>query len=116
MTGHINVMFVLQSCTDPLYILPGSPNETFPTSCDGTYDVGNMKGEQDVDVIEEIFTSVNKEEDIGIKQEEIPEDTTFLDIKSERDKVSYVCICLLLDTFYHCPATSVSMMSVFLAN
>jgi len=98
MTGHINVILVLQSCTDPLYILPSSSNETFATSSDGTYDVGNMKVEEDVDVIEESFIAINKEEDIGIKQEEIPEDITFPDIKAEPDKVSYVCVCILLDT------------------
>ena len=98
MTGHINVILVLQSCTDPLYILPGSSSEIFPISSDGTYDVGNIKFEEDVDVIEEIFTAVNKQADIGIKQEEIPEDITFPDIKAEPDDVSYMCLCILLDT------------------
>ena len=103
--GHINVMLVLQSCTDSLRILSTSSSETFPTSSDGTYDVGNMNVEDDVDIIEEIFTAVNKQADIGIKQEEIPEAITFPDIKAEPDEVSYVCVyvCLLLDTFYHCP-------------
>jgi len=87
MTGHINVMLVLQSCTDPLRVLPSSSSETFATSSDGTYDVAIMKVEEDVDVIEESFMAVNKEVDIGIKQEEIPEDMTFPDIKSEPDEV-----------------------------
>ena len=107
MTGHINVMLVLQSCTDSLRILPTSSSETFPTSSDGTYDVGNMNVEDDVDIIEEIFTAVNKQADIGIKQEEMPEDITFPDIKAEPDEVSYVCVRLLLDTFYHCPEMTV---------
>jgi len=94
MTGHINVMLVLQSCTDSLRILPTSSSETFPTSSDGTYDVGNMNVEDDVDIIEEIFTAVNKEADIGIKQEEMPEDITFPDIKAEPHEVSYVCVCM----------------------
>jgi len=98
MTGHINVMLVLQSCTDPLYILPSSSSETFATSSDGTYDVGNIKFEEDVDVIEKSFIAINKEADIGIKQKEISEGITFPDIKAEPDKVSYVCICILLDT------------------
>jgi len=98
--GHINVMLVLQSCTDSLRVLPSSSSETFPTPSDGTYDVGNIEVEKDVDVIEVIGTAVNKEADIGIKQEEIPEDITFPDIKSEPEEVSYVCICPLLDTFY----------------
>ena len=99
MTGHINVMLVLQSCTDSLHILPSSSSETFPTSCDGTYDVGNIKFEEDVEVVQEIFTAINEESDIGVKQEEIPGDIKFPDIKSEPDDVSYVFICLLLDTF-----------------
>ena len=87
-------MLVLQSCTDSLRILPTSSSETFPTSSDGTYDVGNMNVEDDVDIIEEIFTAVNKQADIGIKQEEMPEDITFPDIKAEPDEVSYVCVCM----------------------
>ena len=107
MTGQICVVVVLQSCTDSLRVLPTSSSETFPTPSDGTYDVGNMKVEEDVNVIGEIFTAVNKAVDTGIKQEEIPEDITFPDIKSEPDEVSYVCVCLLLDTFYHCREMSV---------
>ena len=93
MTSHIKVMLVLQSCTDSLRDLPTLSSETFPTSSDGTYD-GDIKVEEDVDVIEVCFISVNKESDIGIKQEEIPEDITFPDIKSEPDEVSCVCVCL----------------------
>jgi len=89
--GHINVILVLQSCTDPLYILPTSSSETFPTS-DGTYDVGNIKFEEDVGVIEESFIAINKEEDIGIKQGEMTKDITFPDINSEPDGVSYMCV------------------------
>jgi hypothetical protein len=96
--GHINVMLVLQSCTDSLRVLPTSSSETFPTSCDGTCDIANIKVEKDLDVIEESSIAIYKEEDIGIKQEEIPEDITFPDIKAEPDEVSYVCIWLLLDT------------------
>ena len=91
MTGYINVMMVLQSCTDPLHIPPASSSETNATS----------------DVIEEVSISINEEVDISIKQEEIPGDVTFPGIKSEPDEVSYVCICLLLDTFYQCPGISI---------
>ena len=109
-------MFVLQSCTDSLHILPGLSSETFSSSSDGTYDVSNTEVEEDVVVIEESLIAVKKEEDIGMKQEEIPQDITFPDIKSEPDEVSYVCICLLLDTFYWCPEMSVVFLtSVFLA-
>ena len=99
--GHINVMLVLQSCTDPLHILPSSSSETFPSS-DGACNFNNTEVEKDGDVIEEVFTAINKEADMGIKQEVIPQNITFLYITSEPDQVSYVCICLLLDTFYHC--------------
>ena len=52
-----------------------------------------------------------------VKEEEIPEDINFPGIKSEPDEVSYVCICLLLDAFYQCPALSLIIVtSVFLAD
>jgi hypothetical protein len=116
MTGHINVMLVLQSCTDSLHILPSSSIETLPISSDGTCDVGNIKVEKDVDVLEEIFTAVNEEEDISIKQEEISEDITLTDIKSEPDEVSYMCMSTIRHIF-QCPEMyDFSLVSVFLAN
>jgi hypothetical protein len=90
--GHINVMLVLQSCADSLRVRPGSSIETLTSSSDGTYDVGNVKVEEDVDVIEVCFMAINKEVDKGIKQEEIPEDITFPEIKSEPDEVRYMCV------------------------
>ena len=100
--GYINVMLVLQSSSDSLHILPGSSSETNATS-GGVCNFSNIEVEEDVDVIEEIFISISEEVDRGIKQEEVPGDITFPDIKSEPDEVSYVCICgLLLDTFYKC--------------
>jgi hypothetical protein len=108
-------MVILQSCTDSLRVLPSSSSETFAAASDGTYDVSNTKVEEDVDVIEESFIAINKDADIGIKQEEIPEDISFPDIKAEPDEVSCVCMCLLLDTYYHYPEVSF-FMSVFLAN
>jgi len=114
--GHINVMLVLQICTYSVHILPGSSIEKLPTSCDDTYDVSNTEVEEDVVVIEECFIAINKEADMGIKQEEIPEDIMFPVIKAEPDEVSYVCICLLLDTFYQCPEISgFFVMPIFLA-
>ena len=88
-SGHINVMLVLQSCTDSLMVLPVSSSDTFPASCDGTHDVGNIKVEEDVDTIEECFVAINKKADTGIKQGEIPEDVTFPDIKPEPDEVRF---------------------------
>jgi hypothetical protein len=46
--------------------------------------------------------AANREAAIGIKQEEIPEEITFPDIKAEPVEVSVVCTCLFLDTLYHC--------------
>jgi hypothetical protein len=91
-------MLVLQSCTDYLQVQPTSSSETYAPSSDGTYDVGNIKVEEDVDEIEEVFIAINKEVDIGIKQEEIAGDKNFPEIKAEPDEVSYVCVCILLDT------------------
>jgi hypothetical protein len=88
----VNVMLVLQSCTDPLHILPGSSGEIFATSSDCSCDIGNMKVEEDVDVIETRFTGFNEEAAIAIKQEEAPEDITSPDIKAVPDEVSYMCI------------------------
>jgi len=99
--GYINVMLVLQSSSHSLHIMPGLTSETNATF-GGVCNSSNIEFHEDIDVIEEIFVSINDEVDIGIKQEEIPGVITFPDIKSEPDEVSYVCICLLLDTFYRC--------------
>jgi hypothetical protein len=119
MTGHINVMLVLQSCTDSLQVLPGLSSEMFPTSSDGTCDVSNTAVQQDIVVVEERFMAedivvveerfmaVNEEAPTGIKQEQIPEDISFPVIKTEPNEVSYVCVCLLLETFYQCPERAV---------
>jgi len=92
--SHINVMLVLQSCTDPLQVLPGLSSETFPTSSDGTYDVSNIEVEKDVVVIDEGFIAINKVAAVPIKPGEILGDINFPGIKPEPDEVSYVCICL----------------------
>ena len=112
--GHINVMLVLQSCTGSMHILPGS--SLFPTSSVGACNFSSAEIEEDIDVKEEGFIDIKEEFDIDIKKEEIPEDKTFTDIKSEPDEVRYVCVFLLLHTFYQCPAMSVVFwMSVILA-
>jgi hypothetical protein len=72
--------------------LPGSSSESFTTSSDSTYHICDIQVEEDIDVIGESFIAINKEVDIGIKQEEIPGDITFPDTKSEPDEVS---VCLL---------------------
>jgi hypothetical protein len=99
--GHINVMLVLQSCTDSLQVLPGSSSEMFPTSSDGTCNFCNTEVEEDVVVKEECFIAIKEELDIDIKKEEIPEDIHFPDIKSEPGEVSYVCVCVCVFVIRH---------------
>jgi len=66
--GHINVMLVLQSCTDSLEVMAGSSGETFSTSSDGTY-VSKMKVEEEEDLQE--FEEVNvKTENVIFSEEE----------------------------------------------
>jgi hypothetical protein len=95
-TGHVNVLSVLQSCTDPLQLPPGSSSETFPTSSDGACDVRNTAVLQDIVVVEERFIAVHEDVPTDLKQEEIPEDIAFPDIKTEPYEVSYVCVCVCL--------------------
>jgi hypothetical protein len=77
---YINVMLVLQSCADPLHIPPGSSSDTYATSSECAYHVGNLKLEEDLDVEEEegevnVKTEKGRgseeEECIGIKDEEV---------------------------------------------
>jgi len=91
---HINVMFVLQSCSESLHTVPGVSSDTNATS-GGVCDFRNRDVEGDVDVIEETFVAIHEEVDRSIKQEEIAGDITFPDTKSEPDEVSYVCTCLV---------------------
>jgi hypothetical protein len=79
----------------------------FPTSYHGTCDVGNTALEQDVVYVEERFIAVNEEAPTGIKQKEIPKDVYFPEIKPKPNEVSYVCVCLSSDTFYHCSEVSI---------
>ena len=90
--GHINAMLVLQSCTYSLHILPGSSGESHATSSDGACNFGNTEVEEDVDFKEEGFIAIKEDADISIKQEEIPEDKNFPDMKSESHEVSCVCV------------------------
>ena len=78
MTGYINVMLVLQSCSDSLHILTGSSSETNATSSDCAYHVGNVKVEGDMDMQEE-------EEEVNVKTENVivGEEVECIDIKDE---------------------------------
>ena len=91
MTGYINVMLVLQSCTDPLHILPGSS----AVSSDCAYQVGNLKVEGVLDMQEEEgegnvktekVSGIDEVEYIGIKEEVIyNEEEKDIDMKEEED-------------------------------
>ena len=70
MTGHINVMLVLQSCTDSLQVMAGSSTEIFPSSSDGKLDMGIMKVEEEVDIKGEEEVNVKTEKGIGSEEEE----------------------------------------------
>ena len=70
MTGYINVMLVSQSCTDPLHIPPSLSSDTYGTSSDCAYHVGNMKVEKDLDMQEEEGEwNVKTEKGIGSEEE-----------------------------------------------
>ena len=80
--GYVNVMLVLQSCSDSLHILPSSSSDTCAASSDCAYHIGNVKGEEDLDMQgeeeEEKEMTVKTEKDIlseeedciGVKDEE----------------------------------------------
>ena len=88
MTGYINVMLVLQSCTDPLHILPGSSSDTYGTSSDCAYHVGNMKVEGDLDMQEEEEVNVKTETGTGIEEVEyigIKEEVIYSEEVEEKD-------------------------------
>jgi hypothetical protein len=75
MTGHINVMLVLQSCTDSLQVISDSSTETFPASSGGTHGVGNVKFAE--------HTDMKEEEEVNVKRENIiiSEEVQFRDIR-----------------------------------
>ena len=93
-------MLVLQSCSDSLHIQPSLSCETNALS-GGVCNFSNTDVEEDVVVIEEMLIFINKEEDGGIKQEDIPGDMAFTDVKSEADEVSYIRICLYRTLHHH---------------
>jgi hypothetical protein len=76
--GHINVMLVLQSSTDALQVLPGSSNETYPKSSDGTCHIGHINVEEDLDI--------KGEDEVNVKMEKVivSEEEECIDIKDEQ--------------------------------
>ena len=107
-------MFVLQSCSNSLHILPGLCSETHATSGGGC-NFSNMEFEEDVEEME-VFMSINEEVDRGIYQEEIPGDITLPDKNCEPDQVSYICMSVIGDILRVSGNYIFLVMSVFLAN
>jgi hypothetical protein len=68
--GYINVMFVLQSCADPLHIPPSSSSDTYTASSDCAYHVGNVKKEKGIGSEEEECIDIKDEEDMCSEEEE----------------------------------------------
>ena len=69
--GHINVVLVLQSCSDPLHILPSSSSDTNAASSDCAYHIANMKVDEDFEMQgEEGEVNVKTEKGIGSEEEE----------------------------------------------
>jgi hypothetical protein len=63
-------MLVLQSSTDPLYIPSSSSSDTYGTSSDCAYYVGNVKDEEGLDMQEVEKVNVKTEKGIGSEEEE----------------------------------------------
>jgi len=96
---YINVVLALQSCSDPLHILPSSPSDTNAASSDSAYHIGNMKVGEDLDMQgEEWEVNVKTEKGIGCEEEdcigvkdedgvysEEEEEEVYIDIKEEED-------------------------------
>ena len=61
--GHINVVLVLQSCSDSLRILPNTSSDTYVASPECACHFGDMKVEEDVDM------QVQEEEEVNVKTE-----------------------------------------------
>ena len=69
--GYINVVLVLQSCSDSVHILPGSSSETNATSSDCAFQVGNVKVEKEEEVNVKTEKGIdNEEEGVRIKEEQ----------------------------------------------
>jgi len=97
--GHINVVLVLQSSSNPLHILPSSSSDTNAASSDCAYHIGNIKTEDDFEMQgEEGEVNVKLEKAIGSEEEkcisikyveaiysEEEEEEEYIDIKKEED-------------------------------
>jgi len=68
--GYINIVFVLQSCSHSVHVVPSSSSDTCATLSDCAYCIGNMKGEEDLDMQGEEKVNVKTEKGIGSEEEE----------------------------------------------
>jgi hypothetical protein len=82
-------MLFLQSRTDPLQVLPGSSSEIFPASSDCTYDVSNVKVEEDLYMQEEEEVNVKTENeectDIKLEDGIYSEEEEEIDTKEDKN-------------------------------
>jgi len=97
--GHINVVLVLQSSSDPLHILSSVSSDTNAASSDCAYHIDNMKAEDDFEMQgEEGEVNVKVENVIGSEEEkcisikdvdaiysEEEEEEEYIEIKKEED-------------------------------
>jgi hypothetical protein len=79
MTGHINVMLFLQSCTDSIQVMADSSTKTFSTSSDVTYGIGNVTFAKHTDTKEEEKVNVN----VKTEKDIVSEEKACVDIKDE---------------------------------
>ena len=105
--GHINVVLVLQSCSDSLHILPSSSCDTNAASSDFAYHIGNMKVEDDVDM-QGVEGVVNvKTEKVGNMKVEDDVDMQgvegVVNVKTEKGIASEEeeCICVKVEEGIH---------------
>jgi len=77
-------MLILQSGVDSLQVMAGSSSKTFPTSSDGTLDIGNIKVEEHTHIKGE------EEEEVNVKTEKVlvSEEVECINIKDEEGKYS----------------------------
>jgi hypothetical protein len=68
--GQINVLLVLQGCRDSVQVPPGSHTDTLPALSYDTFDVSNVKLEEEIHIKEVEEINVKAKEDVGSGEEE----------------------------------------------
>jgi len=81
--GYLYVVFVLQSCSYSLHILPSTSSDTYAASSDCACHIGNREVEEDLDMQEE-------EEEVNVKTEKgiVNEEEEYMSIKDEEVRYS----------------------------